>query len=137
MKGAPANRTQHADQTLSEHAIQRGHKVVGLDAHVQETANNVDDVVRVDGREYEVAGQRGLNCNLRRFFVTDFANHNFVWVVAQDRTQTAREGQTFFLVHRNLRDAVQLIFDRVFDGNDLVFFVSDFVERGVERGRFA
>src|SRR5437870_10040376 len=137
MKGAPADRTQHADQKLSEHAVQRRHEVVRLDAHVQKAANYVDDVVRVDRGEHEVAGQRGLNGNLRRFFVTNFADHDLVRIVAQNRAQPAREGQTLLFVHWNLGDAVQLIFDRVFNGDDLVFFVSDFVERGVERSRLA
>ena len=45
--------------------------------------------------------------------------------------------QALFLVHRNLRDALDLVFHRVFDGDDLVFVVLDFAQRGVERGGFA
>ena len=41
-------------------------------------------------------------------------------IVAQDRAQAAREGQALLLVHRDLQHARQLIFDRVFDGDDLV-----------------
>ncbi len=37
----------------------------------------------------------------------------------------------------NLGDAADLVFDRVFDGDDLVFVALDFVERGVEGGGFA
>ena len=43
----------------------------------------------------------------------------------------------FLLVHRNLRDALDLIFDRIFDGDDLVFVVLDLTHPGVERGGFA
>src|SRR5262249_54030328 len=39
------------------------------------------------------------------------------------------------LVDGNLRDAVQLIFNRVFNRDDLVFFVANLVEGRVERGR--
>ena len=69
--------------------------------------------------------------------VADFADHDLVRIVAQDRAQAAREGQALFLVDRNLRDAAHLVFDRIFDGDDLVFVVLDLVERGVERGRLA
>jgi len=52
--------------------------------------------------------------------------------VAQDGAQAAREGQTFLFVYGNLGDASQLIFDRVFDGDDLVFVGLDFVYRRIE-----
>ena len=60
-----------------------------------------------------------------------------VGIVAQDGAQAAGEGEAFFLVDGNLRDAANLVFDRIFDGDDLVFVVLDFVERGVEGGGFA
>src|SRR5947209_16544015 len=116
MKSTTTNRTKHPNQTLSEHAIQGRNKVVGLDTHVQEAANHIDDVVRVNGGEHQVPGQGRLNRDLRRLFVANFTDHDLVRIVAQNRTQPAREGQTFFLVDRNLRNAVQLILDRVFDG---------------------
>ena len=135
MIGAAADCAEHADQSLREHAIQRRNKVVRFDAHVQEAADHVDDVVRVNGREHEMARQRRLNRDLRGFFVTNFADHDLVGIVTQNRTKTTRERQAFLLVHRNLRDAVELILDRVFDRDDFVFFVSDFVQRRVERRR--
>src|ERR1044072_4709101 len=46
---------QHAHESLSEHAVERRDEVIRLDAHVEESAYNVDDVVCVNGREYEVA----------------------------------------------------------------------------------
>ena len=46
-----------SNQSLRQDAIQGGDEVVGLDAHVQETANYVHDVVGVDGGENQVARQ--------------------------------------------------------------------------------
>ena len=43
----------------------------------------------------------------------------------------------FFSLTGNLRDAADLVLDRVFDGDDLVFVGLDLAERGVERGGFA
>src|SRR6266850_1774051 len=82
-KSAAANRAQHAHQTLGQHAVQGRNKVVGLDAHVEKTANHIDDVVGVDSGEYQVAGQGRLDRDLRRLFVADFADHYLVRVVAQ------------------------------------------------------
>ena len=89
----------------------------------------------MDGCENQVVGQRRLNCDLRRLFVANFADHDLVRVVAQNRAQAARKRQSFLFVHRNLSDAVQLILDRVFDRDDLIFFVSNFIERGVQSRR--
>ena len=55
----------------------------------------------------------------------------------QNRAQTAREGETLFLIHRDLRDALDLVFDGILDGDDLVFVVLDLAEGRVERGRLA
>ena len=41
----------------------------------------------------------------------------------------------FFLVDRNLGDAANLVFDRIFNGDDLVFVGLDFVDGGVQRCR--
>ena len=46
-------------QTLSQNAIQRGHKIVGFDTHIQEPAQDIDDVVGVDRGEHQVSAERG------------------------------------------------------------------------------
>ena len=85
----------------------------------------------------KVAGEGGVDGDLSGFLVANFADHDFVGVVAQDGTQPAREGKSLFFVYGNLGDAAHLIFDGIFDGDDLVFVVFDFVDGGVEGGRLA
>ena len=82
-----------------------------------------------------MASQRGLNGDLRCLGVADFADHDFIGVVAQDGAQAPRKRQALLFVDRNLRDALQLILDRVFNRDDLVFSISDLVECGVQSGR--
>src|SRR5580704_2962037 len=135
--GPLAVSTDHADQPLRHDAVERRYEIVRLDAHVDEASDHVGDVVGVHGGEHQVAGKRGLNGDLRGLLVANFADHDLVRVVPQNRTQSAREGQSLFLVHRNLRDAAKLIFDGVFDGDDLVFVALDLVDGGVERGGLA
>ena len=88
-------------------------QVVRLDAHVQEASNHVNDVIRVNRSEYQVSCESGLNRDLRRLRIADFSDHDFVRVMAQNRAQAAREGQPLLLVHRNLGDALDLIFDGI------------------------
>ena len=122
-----------ADEPLRKDAVQRGDEVVRLDAHVQEASKHVDYVVGVDGGEDEVSGERRVDGDLRGLRVADFADENLVGIVTQNGAQAAGEGEALFLVDGNLRDAANLVLDRIFDGDDLVFVALDLVERGVER----
>ena len=78
-----------------------------------------------------------LNRDLRRLRVADFADHDLVGIVTQDRSQSTGKGKSFLLVDGNLRNAANLIFDRVFNGDDLVFVGLDFVDCCVERCRLS
>src|SRR5260370_24813562 len=111
-----ALRTDHANEPLRHDAVQSGDKVIRLDAHIDEAADDVGNVVGVDGGENEVAGGGRLDGDLGGFLIADFANHELVGVVPQDGAQAAREGETLFLVHRILRDPAPLILDLIFDG---------------------
>ena len=123
-----------AHQPLRQDAVQRRNEIVRLDAHVQEAAEHVEHVIGVDGGEDQVAGQRGVDGDLRGLLVADFANHDLVGIVAENGSQTAREGQPLLLVYRDLRDALDLVFDGVLDSDDLVFVVLDLTECRVKRG---
>src|SRR6185437_9971521 len=127
----------HAHKALREDAVQSGNKVIWLDAHVDETANHVRNVVGVDSCEYQMARERRLNRDLRRLLIANFADHDFVGVVSQNRPQAASKRQSLLFVHRNLSDAADLIFDGIFDGDDFVFVGLDFIDGGVKRGRLA
>jgi len=47
--------------------------------------------------------------------------------MAQDGAQSTSEGESLLLVDRDLGDAPDLIFNRVFDGNKFVFVALDLV----------
>ncbi len=115
----------HSHQPLRQNAIQRGNKIVRIDTHIQESSKHIDHVIRVNRREDEVARQRRLNRNLSGFDVSDFADHDFVRIMTQNRSQTASERETLFFVYWYLRDTADLIFDGIFDRQDLVFLVPD------------
>ena len=112
--------TEDADEALGEDAVEGRDEAVGIDLHVDEAADDVEDVVGVDGGEDEMAGQGGLDGDLGRLRVADLPDHDLVRVVAEDRAQTPGEGQALLLVDRDLGDALDLVLDRVLDGDDLV-----------------
>src|SRR5437588_13004474 len=84
-----------------------------------------------------MAGERGLDGNLRSLRVADLAHHDLVRVMAQDGAQAAGEGESFLFIDWDLRNTLYLILDRIFDGDELVFVGFYFVESSVERGGLA
>ena len=69
--------------------------------------------------------------------VADLADEHDGRVLAQDRTQTGREGETDLGIHLDLSDARLLDLDRVFDGNDVLVGLIDPRDRRVKGGRLA
>ncbi len=82
-----AVRADQPHQPLRQHAVERRDELIRLDAHVQEPAQHVDDVVGVHGREHQVPGERRLDRDLRGLRVADLADHDLVRIVAEDRAQ--------------------------------------------------
>src|SRR5713101_7183640 len=129
--------TDHTNEPLRHDAVESGDKVVRLNAHIDEAADDVGDVVGVDGSENEVAGEGRLNSDLGGFLVANFTDHDLVGIVAQDGAQAAGESETLLLVHGNLCDAANLVFDRILNGDKFVFVALDLIDGRVERGGLA
>jgi hypothetical protein len=65
---------QLAHQALGDDAVHgRGHQVV-LDPHVEQAGERARGVVGVQGREYQMAGERRLDRDLRGLQVADLAD---------------------------------------------------------------
>src|SRR5882724_5822352 len=88
---ALAVRADDTDQTLRHDAIKSGNEVVWLDTHVDKAADDVGDVVRMNGCENQVPSKSGLNSDLRGFLIADFADHDFVGIVPQDSATRGRK----------------------------------------------
>ena len=71
--------------------------------------------------ENRVPGQRRLNGDFSRFKVTNFADQNLVRILPQNRSQRRSKRHPNLVVNRNLHDPVNVILNRVFGGDQLVF----------------
>src|SRR5208282_3852458 len=114
----------------------RGNEI-RLNTHVHEACHRAGRVVRVQRRKNQMAGERGLHGNLRRFRVANFADQHHIRVVAQNRAQPAREREAGLFTDLDLVDALELVFHWIFNRDDFADGVVDFVERGVKRRGFA
>ena len=103
---------------------------------VDESGDGARGVVGVQGGEYQVAGEGGIDGDAGRFEVTNFTNHDDVRRLTQDGPQGAGEGHSNVRFDVDLIDAGHDVFDRVLDGDDFPALVVDFGEAGVEGGGF-
>src|SRR5438067_10757120 len=80
-----------------------------------------------------MARERCLDSDLCRLEVAYFTDHDDVGIVAQKRAQCAREAQPDLWLDLDLVDALQMIFDRIFDRQNLFVAGVDFREGRVKR----
>ena len=106
-------------------------------AHVHQPRQRRRRVVRVQRRQHQVAGLRGLDRDLGGLEVADLAHHDHVRVLAQERAQRGGERQAGLVVHVHLVDARQVDLGRVLGGRDVDARLVEDVQAGVERHRLA
>src|SRR5690606_36481646 len=94
-------------------------------------------IVGVQRRQHQVAGERGLDRDARGLQVAHLADHDDVRVLAHDRTQRVREVEPDLRLGLDLVDALDLVLDRVLDGDDLDVRRVELAQRRVQRGGLA
>src|SRR5439155_2649201 len=87
--------------------------------------------------QYEMAGLRGLDRDVSRFQIADFADHDDIGILAQERAERRGEGESGLLVYVDLIDARELDFRRILGRRDVDAGLVENVEAGVERHRLA
>src|SRR6266545_4852521 len=90
------------DEPLGEHALERRGDQVRLDLQVREPGDSARRIVRVEGREYEMPGESGLDGERGGLVVPHLADHHDVRVLAQDTPERTSERHARLRVHRHL-----------------------------------
>ena len=135
--GFPAVRADDPDEALGQDSPDRRRQEEILHAEVQESRDGAGCVVGVEGGKDEVPGEGRLDGDLCRLQVADLADHDDVGVLADDVAQGAGEGEPDLGLHLDLVDPADLVFHRVFHGDDLLVGRVDPVESPVEGGGLA
>ena len=110
---------------------------VGLDPHVDQTRQGLRRIVGVQGRENQVARLRGLDCDLRRFQVANFADHDDVGILTEKGAQGSREGEAHFGIHIDLVDPRQVDFRRILRRRDVAILGVEDIEARIQGYGFA
>ena len=87
----------------------------------------------VDRRKHQVPGHSRLHRGTSGLGIAHFADKHDVRILTQYRSQQRGESISLLLVHRDLRDAGQFYFDRVFDRDDVSFTGINASQRRVQR----
>ena len=87
--------------------------------------------------EHEVAGERGLDGDVRGLPVADLAHHDHVGVGPQHRAQPGVEGHARLGRDLHLLDPRDVLLDGVLDCENAALAVVDGTERGVQGRRLA
>ena len=130
----PAN---PAGQALGNAANQRRGNEIRFNPHFQQAGHGADAVIGMQGRKDQVAGLGGAHCNLRSLEIADLPDEDNVRVVAQDRAQACGKGQADLVANLDLDGAFELVFDGIFEGDDLSVFVISLRQSRVEGSCFA
>ena len=117
--GFAAMHAEAAHQALRDHANQRGGTDIGLDPDIGEARDTGGRVVRVQRGEDEVAGLRGLHGRPGGLLIADLTNQHHIRILAEDRPQRAGKGQLDLLVDLRLVHTGDLVFDRIFNRDDV------------------
>ena len=133
----PAHLAQPPDQPLRDHRAQGARQQERFDPHVAHPGDRARRVVGVDGGQHEVPGERGLDRDLGGFAVADFADHDHVGILAQNRAQPRSESQPDFRIDLGLADPVDRVFDRILDRQDIALAIVEPAQRGIQRGGLA
>src|ERR1035441_1499196 len=135
--GELAARADDADEALRQDGDERTGDQVVFHAHVGEAGDGAGGIVGMQGGEDEVAGEGGADGDIGGFAVADFAHHDDVGILADDVAQAAGEGEADLRIDVDLVDAVHLVFDGIFDGDDFLVGQVDSLEGGIEGGGLA
>ena len=123
-----AVRAEPAYESLSKDALQcTGHEV-WFDTHVHKASEGAGSVVGVNGTEDKVSGHGGLNRAGSSFRVANFADQNHVRVMSEDTAKPGGEIESDLRLDLDLADLLQIVFNRIFDGDDFQVGSADFAQ---------
>jgi len=130
-----AHRTESPHQSLGDDTPEGRGDLVSLHSHVRQAGHAVGCIVRMQRRENEMAGERGLDRDLGGFAIPDLAHEHHVGVLPEDGSQGGGEGQPGAFVGLDLHDVgPEPVLDRVLDRDDVHALALDGPQRGVQRG---
>ena len=130
---ALAGRAKLPHQSLGNNAHRCIRNQITLHIHVHQTGHRAGRVIGVQGTQHQMAGNRSLYRNSRRFLVTNLTNHNNIRVLSQNRAQRGGKGQAGFNINLHLIDAVNVGLHRVLNRYNIHRIAVQLTQRRIQR----
>ncbi len=124
---------QHPHQALRDHGAQRRLQQKALDAEIDQPRHGGRRGIGMQRGQHEMAGQRGMDRNMRGLGVAHLADHDDVGVLTDEGAHRGGEGQPDRRLDLRLVDAGNFVFDRILDGEDLARRLVQDRQHGRER----
>jgi len=124
-------------EALREYPEQRIGEIERVHAHVQQTHDRFRGAVRVQGRENEVAGERGFDARGHCLLVAHLAHHDDVGIGAQESFHDHGEIEARLAVHLHLAQTLLRDLDRILGRPDLRVGLVEVTHHRMERRRLA
>ncbi len=90
-----------------------------FDSHVDQAGNRARGVVGMERAQHQMSGQCCLDRDFSRLEVADFADHDDVGVLPEERSQAGCKREADIVLYLSLIDAEEVVFDRIFGGHDI------------------
>src|SRR5436190_15883266 len=81
-----------------------------------------------------MTGLSRANGNFGGFKIANLTDQHNIRVMAQNRAQPGRERQPNLVTNLDLNGPFELIFDRIFEGDDLALLIIGLSQSGIKRG---
>ena len=128
---------QDADQPLRDHRPQRRFEQETLDAEIEQARHRRSRGFRVQGGQHEMAGEGRMNGDTGCLGIAHFAHHDDIWILADESPHRGGESKADRGFHLRLIHALNFIFDRILDGQNLPRGLVEERQHGRESRRLA
>ena len=129
--------TDATHQALGQRQLQGTGEQEWFDPHIDQARNGADRVIGMQGAQHQVPGQGGTHGNRGGFAVANLPNHDDIGILTQHCAQNRCKIKAQFRPHRGLVDSGQVIFDWIFDGDNITLRLVQMLQSGVKSGGFA
>ncbi len=123
-----------AGEPLGDDGVERRGDEERLDPHVEQPVDGGRGVIGMERGEDEVPGQGGLDGDLGGFEIADLPDHDDIGVLPEERSQGGGEVKADVLVHLDLVDAHEVVFNRILGRHDIFRLLVQLGEGRIEGG---
>lgn len=132
-----AMRTQLSRESLRYDHFETGDDEERIDSEIDETLDGVDRRIGVDRGEHEMSGDGSFDCEVGRFRVADFPDHDDIRILSEEAAESVREVESDLGTDLRMVDSFHPVLDGILQGGNVFFLRIEGGNHRVERRGFS